>query len=187
MRSPFALALALLTSLPLAAAAQEAEAPSEDQPARATETVAEGQPRYLAAMRSELEAMRAAGARCEALDAQRGQCRFTTRGATTGREFEVELVYSDRTDTIYFYVEDYLSAPADAGSTPAVLRRLMELNWSLLIGKFEWDSTDGEVRLAIILNTDSNFDRRAFRSSVRAIGQLADRYHNELSRIARGE
>ncbi|MEQ9076867.1 MAG: hypothetical protein RLP09_23615 [Sandaracinaceae bacterium] len=190
MRSLLLLTLSLWLAAPTLGLAQEApsdDAPSEDRPTRTTEEAAPGQPRYLAAMRAELEAMRADGARCEALDPQRGQCRFTARGTTTGRAFEVQLVYSDRTDTIYFYVEDYLSAPPDAGSTATVLRRLMELNWSLLIGKFEWDSTDGEVRLAIILNTDSNFDRRAFRSSVRAIGQLADRYHSELSRIARGD
>src|SRR5690606_18776640 len=90
------------------------------------------------------------------------------------------------TDTIYLYVDRYLMAPADEQTTPALLRRLMELNWTLLLGKFEWDPTDGEVRLAMILNTDSNFDRRAFRSAVRGIGQLADRYFNELDRIARG-
>ena len=47
-------------------------------------------------------------------------------------------------------------------------------------------AVDGEVRLAMILNTDSNFDRRAFRSAVRGIGQLADRYLQELERLARG-
>ena len=59
----------------------------------------------------------------------------------------------------------------------------MELNWQMLLGKFEWDPTDGEVRLAMILNTDSNFDRRAFRSAVRDIVQVADRYHAELARV----
>ena len=133
-------------------------------------------------MRSELERMRVRGVTCEATDPQRAHCSFTARGITTGREFSVHLVYSDRTDTIYMYVERYLEAAPDAPSTSQVLRRLMELNWSLLLGKFEWDATDGEVRLAMILNTDSNFDRRAFRSAVRGISQLADRYYNELAR-----
>jgi hypothetical protein len=183
--------IALLSLLaPAAAAAQDDDAASEaseDAPTRTVEEVPEGQPRYLGAMRSELSAMRVRGARCEATDAQRARCSFTARGITTGREFPVHMVYSDRTDTIYLYVERYLEAPADADGTPALLRRLMELNWTVLLGKFEWDPTDGEVRLAMVLNTDSNFDRRAFRSAVRGIGQLADRYYGELQRLASGE
>lgn len=180
--------IALLFALaPAAALAQEEEAtPSEDQPTRAVGEVPEGQPRYLAAMERELEAMRLRSTRCEATDTQRARCSFTARGITTGREFPVHLVYSDRTDTIYIYVESYLTVPADGDTTPAVLRRLMELNWMVLLGKFEWDASDGEVRLAMVLNTDSNFDRRAFRSAVRGIGQLADRYYGELDRLARG-
>lgn len=182
----------LLVLVPVAATAQEgpggppAEA-SEDAPTRVVGAVSEGQPRYLEAMRGELNAMRVRDARCDVQDAQRARCSFSARGITTGREFSIHAVYSDRTDTIYLYVERYLEAPADGETTPIVLRRLMELNWTLLLGKFEWDSTDGEVRLAMTLNTDSNFDRRAFRSAVRGIGQLADRYHAELARLGRGE
>lgn len=179
------LALCALLALPSIALAQEAG--TEDAPVRETGTVEQGQPRYLAAMRRELEGMRVRGATCEASDAQRAQCTFTARGISTGREFTVRLVYSDRTDTIYLFVERFLVVPADGQTTNAVLRRLMELNWSLLLGKFEWDSTDGEVRLAMVLNTDSNFDRRAFRSAVRGIGQLADRYWGELDRLVRGQ
>ena len=183
MRSA-ALLLTLLLATP--AAAQDGE-PSEDHPTRQTVEAVEGQPRYLASIERELDAMRMRETSCEPVDAERGQCGFTVRGITTGREFSVHVVYSDRTDTIYMYVERYLSAPADGRSTNVVLRRLMELNWTLLLGKFEWDATDGEVRLAMILNTDSNFDRRAFRSAARGIGQLADRYFNELDRLARGQ
>lgn len=186
MRACFSL-LAVLALPSLALAQEDAPGGTEDAPSRGTEAVETGQPRYLAAMRGELEGMRVRGARCEATDAQRGRCTFTARGISTGREFTIHLVYSDRTDTIYLYVERYLVAPADGQTTNAVLRRLMELNWSLLLGKFEWDSTDGEVRLAMVLNTDSNFDRRAFRSAVRGIGQLADRYWGELDRILRGQ
>lgn len=178
----WAASLALLVAAP--AAAQEG---TEDAPARATEAVPDGQPRYLEAMRRELTAMQIASAECEAADAQRARCTFTSRGVSTGREFTVHAVYSDRTDTVYLYVERYLVVPADGATTPAVLRRLMELNWALLLGKLEWDSTDGEVRLAMVVNTDSNFDRRAFRSAVRGIGQLADRYWGELDRLLRAD
>jgi hypothetical protein len=178
-----------LGALPAPASAQDAEPAqaAEATPTHQVDAVAEGQPRYLAAMDRELSAMRVRGARCEATDEQRARCSFSARGITTGRDFEIRAVYSDRTDTIYLYVERYLAAPADGPTTGALLRRLMELNWTLLLGKFEWDASAGEVRLAMVLNTDSNFDRRAFRSAVRGIGQLADRYYNELERLVRGQ
>ena len=186
MRASLALVLAALIS-PTAALAQDGDAAdtaqANDGATQASATVEEGQPRYLAAMQAELSSMRLRDASCEATDEQRAHCAFTAHGVTTNRDFEAHMVYSDRTDTIYLYVDHYLVATPDADGTPAVLRRLMELNWSLLLGKFEWDATDGEVRLAMILNTDSNFDRRAFRSAVRGIGQLADRYYNELERL----
>lgn len=140
-------------------------------------------PRYLEAMRTELEAMQIPAA-CEAESATRARCTYRHHGRTTNRELQVHLVYSDETDTIYFYVDDYMDAPPAAESTAAVLRRLMELNWQLLLGKFEWNPADGDVRLAIVMNTDSNFDRRTFRSVIRTIGPVADRYLLELQRLA---
>lgn len=157
--------------------------PSEDHPTQATGEVPAGQPRYLQAMRDELTAMGIDDAACEAIDAQRAQCTLTQRGANSHRQFDLRLAYSDVTDTIYCYVDRYMDVDADHAQSSAVLRRMMELNWQMLLGKFEWDATDGEVRLTMVLNTDSNFDRRAFRSAVRGLGQLGDRYLGELTRL----
>jgi hypothetical protein len=157
--------------------------PSEDNPARGVAPAVEGQPRYLPAIQAELEAMGVAELSCTANDDERGACHFRSTGTETERELDVQLAYSDVTDTIYLYVNQFLSAPTDGEHTDPLLRRLMELNWTMLLGKFEWDPTDGEVRLAIVLNTDSNFDRRAFRSGVRALTALADRYYPELHRL----
>ena len=140
-------------------------------------------PRYMAAIDAELDALQIPHS-CEAVTPTRTRCAWQHRGRTSQRELDIHLVYSDETDTIYFYVSRYLSAPPEATSTVAVLRRLMELNWQLLLGKLEWDPNSGEVRLAMTMNTDSNFDRRAFRSIARQIGPLADRYSGELTRIA---
>ena len=141
-------------------------------------------PRYLAAMNEELTAMEL-NAGCEATTPQRAHCSFTRRGTRSAQDFAVHVVYSDETDSVYAYVDRYLSAPPEAPATPVVLMRLMELNWTMLAGKFEWDSSDGEVRLAVFLHTDSNFDRRAFRSLVRSLLLLADRYHGELTALLR--
>lgn len=174
----------------LPALAQEAGTPAqagtEDAPVRASERVPDGQPRYLQAMRTELEHMGVEGFACQATDAQRASCDLTQRGPSSHRDFQIRVAYSDRTDTVYLYVDRFLVVPQDGATTDAVMRRLMELNWQMLLGKLEWDPTDGEVRLAMVLNTDSNFDRRAFRSAVRGLTQLADRYWSELDRVQRG-
>jgi len=68
-------------------------------------------------------------------------------------------------------------------ATPALLRRLMELNFQLLGPKFEWDPATGEVRLSAVLHTDSNLDRRALRSMVHTLLSVADRYQPELTRL----
>lgn len=156
---------------------------TEENPDRGLATTPEGQPRYLEAIRTELTAMGIPDVTCTADDAQRASCHFQQTGAETERVLDIQLAYSDVTDTIYLFANQYMSAPSDGTNTDAVLRRLMELNWTMLLGKFEWDPTDGEVRLAMVLNTDSNFDRRAFRSAVRALGALADRYYPELHRL----
>lgn len=140
-------------------------------------------PRYGAAMADELAAM-GLDPTCEALSPTRMRCNYRARSSATERAFEAHAIYSDDTDTIYFCVEHYLDAPPAAASTTVLLRRLMELNWSTLVGKFEWNPRDGEVRLSAVLNTDSNFDRRAFRSTVLAVDTIGARYHAELSALA---
>lgn len=156
---------------------------TEDEPARAVGAVPAGQPRYLGALRNEIEAMGLDGA-CDADDAQRAHCAVVLRGEASRRTFDLRMAYSDVTDTVYLYVDHYLTARAESATTDALLRHLMELNWRMLVGKFEWDPSDGEVRLAMVMNTDSNFDRRTFRSLVRAIQDQADRLYAELTRVA---
>ena len=110
----------------------------------------------------------------------RQHCTWSGRSAATRSDLIVHAVYSDDSDTVYVYVEHYLMLPPEAPQTTATLRRLMELNWELLVGKFEWNPRTGEVRLSAVLNTDSNFDRRAFRSIVHALDSVAARYYREL-------
>lgn len=138
--------------------------------------------RYGLAIEAELQAMGIKAA-CEQPDPKSYRCTYKGRSSLTERKLQVIVVYSDRTDSVYFYVERYLQAPPGGPNTEALLRRLMELNWELLVGKFEWNARSGEVRLGAVLNTDSNFDRRSFRSIVTTLDTLAARYHRELSSL----
>jgi len=131
--------------------------------------------RYAQALQAELSAMQLA-ADC-VLEAERYDCSFA---APSAPDLRMHAVYSDQTDTVYVYIERYATLPADdVKSTPA-LRHMMELNWQLLVGKLEWSARTGEVRLSAVLNTDSNFDRRALRSIVSGLDLAAARYRGEL-------
>jgi hypothetical protein len=140
-------------------------------------------PRYAAAIEAELRNM-AIAAQCATESASRHHCRTPRPTAVAASELWLHVVYSDDSDTIYFYLERYLVVPSDDPRAATVLRRLMELNWDLLVGKFEWNPRTGEVRLAAILNTDSNFDRRAFRSIIGALDTIAARHGAELRDLA---
>jgi hypothetical protein len=154
------------------------------------EALGQSQPRYLAQMQAELQAMGLAP-QCAPTSATVGACSFRAQapgadGRTpnpTARRFMVSLTYDDGTDTIYVYVERYATLRADAANAATVTRRLLELNWELLSSKLEWSPSLGEIRLSALLHTDSNFDRRAFRSVVRSVVRVADRYAQELSQL----
>lgn len=145
-------------------------------------------PRYLAQMQAELQAMGLAP-QCVAAGPQAAGCtvrasapRVEGSPAPT-RRFLMQLRYDDATDTIYAYADHYATVRADSADAPRIFRRLLELNWEMLVGKFEWSPSSGEVRLSAVLNTDSNFDRRAFRGVVRSLLRLAERHADELSRL----
>lgn len=172
----------LRLALPVVVGAALALLPS---PARA-----QSDPRYFAQIRAELQAM-GMTAQCAAVSPQVGACRV--RAATQpapganaqalSRRYTLAFEYSDQTDTVYAYVDRYAALRGDAPGAPAAFRRLAEINWEMLIGKLEWSPRTGEVRLGAVINTDSNFDRRAFRGVVRALLRLADRYAEEIAHL----
>jgi hypothetical protein len=165
VRSQFALCAAIAV---LAGASVHAQTPRSP-----------AMPRYADAIARELAAM-GIHAQCAAEADTRQHCTWSGRSAATRSDLVMHAVYNDDSDTVYVYVERYLLLAPEARQTTAALRRLMELNWELLVGKFEWNPRTGEVRLSAVLNTDSNFDRRAFRSIVHALDSAAVRYYREL-------
>ena len=138
-------------------------------------------PRYLATMERELRALEL-DPLCRAESPVLARCEVRAHAPGSLEELELQLVYSDETDTVYAYVPALAQAAPDARTTPALLRRLAELNWELLLGKLEWSATTGEVRLSMVLSTASNFDRAAFRSMARNLARLAGQLRPELQR-----
>ncbi len=139
--------------------------------------------RYLAAMQEELTRL-GLSPFCEAQSRTRARC--TIRHVSDDGRHEVLLHtdYSDESDTVYLHVPRIAVAPPEDEATVQVLRRAAELNWRMLATKVEWNPSDGEVRISAVLHTDSNFDRRAFRSLVRTVLGQVERYGPELRRLA---
>lgn len=148
---------------------------------------AQNDPRYLTQVRAELQAMGFAP-QCAAASPQAGSCRVRAhaegdRDRPASRQFVMVFDYSDVTDTIYVYLDRYATLRAEGAEVGTTQRRLLEMNWEMLVGKFEWSPAQGEVRLGSVLHTDTNFDRRAFRGVVRALLRLGERYADEVSRL----
>ena len=101
--------------------------------------------------------------------------------------FAVLIIADTDVDVVYIGVVDYLKVPEDHPNCDKVLRRLMELNWDLTISKFEWDSSDGEIRISYALCTDNGLGFDAFASALVTVVSSADKYYPELKELVEGE
>ncbi len=115
-------------------------------------------------------------------DAATGRCRYTYQGPS-GSGQEIQLWYSASSSTVYIFVNHLAEAPLDNPATPVLVRHLAALNWVLRLARFEWNSTDGEVRLSTVQNVDTSFDRRALRGLLRFVQGAVDRFQPEIAQI----
>lgn len=109
-----------------------------------------------------------------------GRCTFELDSEEARNVFAVTVQYNSADQTVMVAIDQYMTATSDNPRTDRLLQRLMELNWQQLVPMFQWNAADGRVRLAGLLNTDSNFDRRAFRGVVQAVDAVAARRYREL-------
>jgi hypothetical protein len=109
-----------------------------------------------------------------------GRCTFELDSEEARNVFSVTVQYNSTNQTVLVTIDQYLTATTENPRTDRLLQRLMELNWQQLVPMFQWNAADGHVRLAGLLNTDSNFDRRAFRGVVQAVDAVAARNYREL-------
>jgi hypothetical protein len=142
----------------------------------------EAAPRYAAALSNELSAL-GLHAECTQPTSTSFACSYPARSSLDRTDLTAHADYDDTTDTVYLYVP-LLSIAETSANLPAVLRRAMELNYELLSAKLEWNAASAQLRLSAVMHTDSNFDRRAFRSLVRALDRLSLRYSTEFSSLA---
>jgi hypothetical protein len=141
---------------------------------------ADDAPDYMPAIRQELARLDIE-ADCD--DAQ-GTCFFVRKLGDEGRPFDVGLRYCRVTDTIYVYIDRFVALPSAEGPSLDLARRLLELNRRMVTAKLEWDRPTSSIRLSVVVNTDSNFDRRAFRSQLTGLWANAEQLLPELVSLA---
>jgi hypothetical protein len=88
---------------------------------------------------------------------------------------------------VYVYLNRYFVLPNDNPNRDAVLRELMKKNWDLNIGKFEWDPSDGEVRLSYCFTTENGIGYEAFRAIVATLLEVGDGFWPDLKKMIGGD
>ena len=135
---------------------------------------------YMPAIRQELARLDVT-ANC---DETTGTCFFTRKLGAGQRAFEFGIRYCRTTETVYVYIDRFIELPSSDGPPIQLARRLLELNRRMVTAKLEWDRPTNSIRLSVVINTDSNFDRRAFRSQLKGLIANAERLWPELDSLA---
>ena len=100
---------------------------------------------------------------------------------------QLRIVIDTKTQLVYLFLNRYLMAPQNSRTLPRVLRALMERNWDLNIGKFEWDKSDGEVRLSYTFTTENGVGFEAFEAIVLTLVGTGDRLYPDLKKVVDGK
>ncbi len=97
--------------------------------------------------------------------------------------YELRIFIDDPRKVVYMCINRLMTVPRSHPRKSVVLQRLMELNWELLIGKYEWDKSDGEVRLSYTFSTENGLGYEAFAACFQLLVLTADRDYPKLMRL----
>lgn len=134
---------------------------------------------YMPVVRQELARL-GLEARC---DEKLSACFFEHSLDDGAKPVEVTVHSSESTSTIYIFIERFLVLEGSVGPSLELARKLLELNRQMVTAKLEWDRTSGTIRISTVLNTDSNFDRKAFRSQLKGLMSNAEALRPILSEL----
>jgi hypothetical protein len=105
---------------------------------------------------------------------------YTATVKMTNATHHPRIVIDTKRLMVYVFLNRYLTAKPDSPQLPQVLQRLMEENWNLNVGKFEWDKTDGEIRFSFMFTTENGLGYEAFDAIMDTLLQTGDRLWPEL-------
>ena len=97
--------------------------------------------------------------------------------------YDLRIFIDDPRKIVYTAVNRIMTVPNVHPRKYALLQRLMELNWELLIGKYEWDKSDGEVRLSYTFSTENGLGYDAFAACFQLLVLTADRDYPKLMKL----
>jgi|YNPNPStandDraft_1061719.scaffolds.fasta_scaffold102101_1 hypothetical protein len=96
-------------------------------------------------------------------------------------DYDVYIIVDHERAIVYIGLAGYLTVPRDHPSAPAIMSRLMELNWELSLAKFEWHASgEGEVRISFTFTTENGIGAQALGAAIASLLDVADRYYIEL-------
>jgi len=94
------------------------------------------------------------------------------------------LIMTDgKNSIVYAFLNRYLVVKPDHPRLPEILAQLMQENWRLNIGKFEWDKSDGEVRFSYCFSTENGIGFEAFKAVISTLVKTADERWPELKAL----
>ena len=101
--------------------------------------------------------------------------------------YDVRIYLDDPRKVVYLCMNRFLTVPELHPRKHALLQKLMELNWELLIGKYEWDKSDGEVRLSYTFSTENGLGYDAFAACFQLLVLTADRDYPKRMQLMWGQ
>lgn len=128
-------------------------------------------PKYLAAVKQEIARL---GYRMTCLETE-GLCtispgEISDNTAAPNLPAPIEVIVDDESATVRFILENLLPA-TDLSLETA--KKLLLLNNELMVAKISVDEKTDAVVLSAVVNTDSNFDRKTFRSVLKGFMKVA--------------
>ncbi len=129
------------------------------------------------------------GINCSGLD-QKKICTVLNQNGTSLKH-PLNINYRNETSTIYIYFDKIIKIPTGQKKQTLFYQNLLILNSQMVGSKLEFLTKDQSIRLSTTINTDTNFDRKAFRSVIKGLittlPLVIKKIETELSSIKTGQ
>ena len=98
-------------------------------------------------------------------------------------DVDLVILVNKEAAVVYIAAVEMMKVPEDHPKVQDMMRKFMELNWELSLGKFEWDPKDGEVRLSYAFTTEDGLGQSALGAAIAYLVKVADKRRPELKAL----